>query len=82
MEKVHKLQTTLIRIISEGFNDVKIPTWWTSFEEGTFKDFLVKYRSKDLRKLSHSSVKKSVAILQNILNSTSSNKCVLLFYIC
>lgn len=71
MEKFYKFQTTLIRIMSKGFTDVKIPTWWSSFEEGTLKDFLLKYRSKDLRKLAHSSVKKSITVLQNILSSTS-----------
>ncbi|XP_033223873.1 phospholipid-transporting ATPase ABCA1 isoform X3 [Belonocnema kinseyi] len=76
MEKIYKFQTTLIRSMSEGFTDVKIPTWWSSFEEGTLKDFLLKYRSKDLRKLAHSSVKKSITVLQNILNSTSlKNNC-------
>ncbi|XP_043481651.1 ATP-binding cassette sub-family A member 13 isoform X2 [Leptopilina heterotoma] len=70
VEKMYKLQATLIQIASEGFQEVEVPIWWSSFKEETLKQFLTKYRNTDLRKLAHSSMKKSVGVLYNILNST------------
>lgn len=46
VEKMYKLQTTLIEIAAEGFKEVEVPTWWTSFMEGTLKEFLLKYKNK------------------------------------
>lgn len=46
MEKLEHVRSTIIRVVSEGFKDPKIPTWWTSFKEGTFKDFLSQYKKE------------------------------------
>lgn len=40
------IQSTIIRVASDGFRVPKVPTWWTSFKEGTFKDFLAEYRKE------------------------------------
>lgn len=49
MQRIHGFQTTLIRVLSEGFKQLKIPIWWTSFEEGTLKDFNAEYKKKVYR---------------------------------
>lgn len=46
LQRVQKFQATLIRVLSEGFKQPKIPAWWTSFEEGTLKDFVAQYKKK------------------------------------
>lgn len=45
-ERVQEFQNALIRVLSEGYKEPKIPTWWTSFEEGTLKDFNAQYKKK------------------------------------
>ncbi|KAK2584735.1 hypothetical protein KPH14_007066 [Odynerus spinipes] len=51
-------EDTIARISSEGFEYPKVPAWWTSFEEGFLKDFIMHYKKKDLRTLAHLVVKK------------------------
>lgn len=46
LQKVHGFQTTLTHALSKGYKQPKIPTWWTSFEEGTYKDFVAQYKRK------------------------------------
>lgn len=46
LNRIRKFQNTVIRVASEGFKEPKIPTWWTSFEEGTLKDFIAEYKRK------------------------------------
>lgn len=46
VEKLEHARSTIIRVVSEGFKDPKIPTWWTSFKEGTFNDFLSQYKKE------------------------------------
>lgn len=46
LQRVQGFQITLIRVLSEGFKQLKIPIWWTSFEEGTLKDFNAEYKRK------------------------------------
>lgn len=46
LQKLQGFQTTLIRVLSEGYKQPKIPVWWTSFEEGTYKDFAAKYKKQ------------------------------------
>ncbi|XP_023289550.1 uncharacterized protein LOC105698871 [Orussus abietinus] len=74
LEKLDRFQSSVIRASSEPFRKPKVPTWWTSFEEGTLKDFLKLYGSKDLHELSHTSVKRATAILKSVLDSYS-KKC-------
>nr|XP_033323682.1 uncharacterized protein LOC117218991 isoform X1 [Megalopta genalis]XP_033323683.1 uncharacterized protein LOC117218991 isoform X1 [Megalopta genalis]XP_033323684.1 uncharacterized protein LOC117218991 isoform X1 [Megalopta genalis] len=74
LERVDRLQSTIIRIISEGPRSPKVPMWWTSFKEGTFNDFLTHYRKEDTRALAHSAVKKLAKIGLDILNSDASSK--------
>ncbi|KAG7198455.1 hypothetical protein KM043_005838 [Ampulex compressa] len=69
LEKTEHLQATLVRVFSEGSKDPKVPTWWTSFEGGTYKDFSAKYKKKDLRALAHSAVKKLFSSVSTTMNS-------------
>ncbi|XP_050450054.1 uncharacterized protein LOC126850786 isoform X1 [Cataglyphis hispanica] len=69
LQSVQGFQTTLIRVLSEGFKQLKIPIWWTSFEEGALKDFNAEYKRKDTRVLADSMVKKSIKILKNFLET-------------
>ncbi|KZC04437.1 ATP-binding cassette sub-family A member 13 [Dufourea novaeangliae] len=46
LERIDRMQSTFVRIMSEGFKEPKVPTWWTSFKEGTFKDFLTQYKKE------------------------------------
>lgn len=46
LQRVQRFQDTLIHALSEGFKQPKIPAWWTSFEEGTLKDFVAQYKKK------------------------------------
>jgi len=46
LQRVQGFQTTLIRTLSEGFKQPKVPTWWTSFEEGSLKNFIAQYKKK------------------------------------
>jgi len=46
LQSVQGFQTTLIHVLSEGFKQLKVPIWWTSFEEGTLKDFNAEYKRK------------------------------------
>jgi len=46
LQKVQRFQTTLIRVLSEGLKQPKIPAWWTSFEESTLKNFVAQYKKK------------------------------------
>lgn len=46
VQRIQKFQDTLIRVLSEGFKQLKIPAWWTSFKEGTLKDFVAQYKKK------------------------------------
>lgn len=46
LHRIQGFQATLIRVLSEDFKQPKIPTWWTSFEEGTLKDFVAQYKKK------------------------------------
>lgn len=70
MDQVEKFQSTLVRVLSEGYKQPKTPSWWTSFQESTWNDFKKQFNSKDLRSLSHSVVIKSTKVMQNILSST------------
>ncbi|XP_078047717.1 lipid droplet defective isoform X2 [Augochlora pura] len=74
LERVDRLQSTIIRVISEGPRTPKIPMWWTSFKEGTFNDFLTHYRKEDTRELAHFTVKKLAKIMLDILNQDASSK--------
>lgn len=49
LQSVQGFQTTLIRVLSEGFKQLKVPVWWTSFEDGTLKDFNAEYKKKVYR---------------------------------
>ncbi|XP_024889665.1 ATP-binding cassette sub-family A member 13 isoform X1 [Temnothorax curvispinosus] len=69
LQKVQKFQTTLIRVSSEGFKQPKIPAWWTSFEEGTLKEFVAQYKRKDTRTLAYAMVKKSISLLRKFLET-------------
>ncbi|XP_011868082.1 PREDICTED: uncharacterized protein LOC105562133 isoform X2 [Vollenhovia emeryi] len=73
LQRVQTFQATLSRVSSEGFKPPKIPAWWTSFEEGTFKDFVAQYKRKDTRALAYSMVKKSVTLLRNLFKDTQTN---------
>lgn len=46
LQRLQKFQTVLIHALSEGYKQPRIPTWWTSFEEGTYKDFVAQYKKK------------------------------------
>lgn len=46
LKRIRKFENTVIRVSSEGFKKPKIPAWWTSFEEGTLKDFVAEYKKK------------------------------------
>ncbi|XP_019697173.1 ATP-binding cassette sub-family A member 13 isoform X1 [Harpegnathos saltator] len=71
LQKLQGFQTTLIRgISSEGNRQLKIPTWWTSFEESTYKDFVAQYKRKDMRVFADSMVKKTMSLLKNILKTS------------
>ncbi|XP_014474957.1 PREDICTED: ATP-binding cassette sub-family A member 13 isoform X2 [Dinoponera quadriceps] len=74
MQWLYGFQTTLIRALSEGYKQPKIPTWWTSFEEGTYKDFVAQYKRKDIKVLADSMVKKTVLLLKNILKTYFNTK--------
>ncbi|XP_066598930.1 uncharacterized protein ldd isoform X2 [Prorops nasuta] len=74
LEKLYQLESTLIRASLEGFRTPKYPFWWTSFEEGTLKDFNALYKSKDSRELAHSIVKKTTGLIKNLLKNTTNNQ--------
>ncbi|XP_032690190.1 uncharacterized protein LOC116853290 isoform X2 [Odontomachus brunneus] len=74
LQKLQGFQTTLIRVLSEGYKQPKIPTWWTSFEEGTYKDFEAQYKKKDARALAHLIVKKIMSQLENVFKRHVNNK--------
>ncbi|XP_011684588.1 PREDICTED: uncharacterized protein LOC105447955 isoform X2 [Wasmannia auropunctata] len=67
LQRVQKFQTALVRALSEGFRQPKIPAWWTSFEEGTLKSFTAQYKKKDAKTMAYSMVKKSISIMKNFL---------------
>ena len=46
LQRVQGFQTTLIRALSEGFKQPKVPAWWTSFGEGNLKNFIAQYKKK------------------------------------
>ncbi|XP_026675626.1 uncharacterized protein LOC108632621 isoform X2 [Ceratina calcarata] len=73
-ERMDHVQSTLIRIATEGFKTVKIPAWWTSFKEGTFEDFLSNYKKENPRALAHLVVKKVSTIARNIINSAKTTE--------
>ncbi|XP_029170086.1 LOW QUALITY PROTEIN: uncharacterized protein LOC114939826 [Nylanderia fulva] len=80
MQRVRGLQTTLVRVLFEGFKQLKIPIWWTSFEEGTLKDFNADYKKKDTRTLADLMLKKSVKLLRSYLETqTDVNNCTWCF---
>ncbi|XP_076176197.1 lipid droplet defective isoform X2 [Ptiloglossa arizonensis] len=74
LELLDRVQSMIIRVASEGFKEPKVPAWWTSFKEGTFQDFLSRYKKEDSRTLAHSVVKKVSTILRNVLNSTANSE--------
>jgi len=43
---IRRFQNTVNRVSSEGFKELKTPTWWTLFEEGTLKSFVTEYKKK------------------------------------
>ncbi|KAL6258986.1 hypothetical protein P5V15_008908 [Pogonomyrmex californicus] len=69
MQRVQSFQTSLIRFSHEGFKQLKIPAWWTSFEEGTLKDFVAQYKKKDTKALAYSTIKKTISIFRNFFES-------------
>ncbi|KAL0111880.1 hypothetical protein PUN28_013230 [Cardiocondyla obscurior] len=69
LQRVQEFQATLIRVLSEGYKQPKIPTWWISFEEGSLKDFNAHYKKKDSRTLAYSMIKKSISILRKFVES-------------
>nr|XP_031839600.1 uncharacterized protein LOC116430078 isoform X2 [Nomia melanderi] len=84
LEKMDHALWTVVHAASGGFKEPKVPAWWISFMEGTFKDFLAKYRKEDPRKLAHLTVTKLMRIVGrhlekedctplNILNSQLTN---------
>ncbi|XP_014612694.1 PREDICTED: uncharacterized protein LOC106791527 isoform X1 [Polistes canadensis] len=74
VDVVNSLASTLIRVGSEGYKNPKVPTWWTSFEEGTLKDFSLQYKKKDLRTLAHSVVNKFGNVIKDLTKTSSSDK--------
>ncbi|XP_020291877.1 uncharacterized protein LOC109858741 isoform X2 [Pseudomyrmex gracilis] len=74
LHRIQGFQATLIRVLSEDFKQPKIPTWWTSFEEGTLKDFVAQYKKKDVKTLTYSMVKKIIVIFKNLLEVQPSSK--------
>ncbi|XP_028048892.2 uncharacterized protein LOC105837746 isoform X2 [Monomorium pharaonis] len=72
LQSVQRFQDTLIRDMSEGFKQPKIPAWWTSFEEGTLKDFNAQYKKKDSKTLAYAMVKKSMSVLKHFLETQES----------
>ncbi|XP_076284763.1 lipid droplet defective isoform X2 [Lasioglossum baleicum] len=74
LERVDRMQSTIIRIISEGPREPKVPSWWTSFKEGAFNDFVAHYKKEDPRALAHLTVKKLTKIALDILNFDTDSK--------
>ncbi|XP_015191826.1 PREDICTED: uncharacterized protein LOC107074670 isoform X2 [Polistes dominula] len=74
VDEVNNLASTLIHVSSEGYKNPKVPTWWTSFEEGTLKDFSFQYKKKDLRTLAHSVVNKLGNVVKDLMKTSSSAK--------
>ncbi|RLU15876.1 hypothetical protein DMN91_011632 [Ooceraea biroi] len=74
LNRIRKFQNTVIRISSEGFKEPKIPAWWTSFEEGTLKDFVAEYKKKDMKSLAYSMVKKTMSLLRNLFEDQLNSK--------
>ncbi|XP_072756384.1 uncharacterized protein Ldd isoform X2 [Anoplolepis gracilipes] len=74
LQRVQGFQTTLIRVLAEGFKQLKIPIWWTLFEENTLKDFSAEYKRKDTRALADLMVKKSIKILKSFLETQIDTK--------
>ncbi|KAK0086066.1 hypothetical protein PV325_003922 [Microctonus aethiopoides] len=74
MEQFERFQSTLVRILNEGYKQPKIPTWWTSFQESTLNDFKKQFKNKDLRTLSHTIATKSTKVMRNILNLSKNLK--------
>ncbi|KAI4485555.1 hypothetical protein M0802_012731 [Mischocyttarus mexicanus] len=70
VEIVNNLVSTLIRVGSEGYKYPKVPTWWTSFEEATLKDFSLQYKKKDLRTLAHSIVNKLGNVAKDLMKTS------------
>ncbi|XP_067204074.1 uncharacterized protein ldd isoform X2 [Linepithema humile] len=68
-QRVQEFQNALIRVLSEGYKEPKIPTWWTSFEEGALKDFKAQYRKKDTKALASAMVTKTVSIARNLIKT-------------
>ncbi|XP_043253492.1 retinal-specific phospholipid-transporting ATPase ABCA4 isoform X1 [Colletes gigas] len=73
-ERLDHIRSTIIRVASDGFKEPKIPTWWTSFKEGTYKDFLSQYEKEDSRALAHSVVEKLSTIARDVLNSAANSE--------
>ena len=73
-DRMEHIQSTIIRVASDGFRVPKVPTWWTSFKEGTFKDFRAEYRKEDSRALAHLLVKKISTVVKDILNSSANTE--------
>ncbi|XP_076760468.1 lipid droplet defective [Xylocopa sonorina] len=79
-EVMNHCKGTFTRLVFEGFKEPKIPTWWTSFREGTFEDFLSEYKKEDPRELAHSAVRKIFSTAKKILNSTrNTEECCVTF---
>ncbi|KAF7403454.1 hypothetical protein HZH68_006248 [Vespula germanica] len=74
VDEVNSLVFTLTRVSLEGYKNPKVPTWWTSFEEGTLKDFSLQYKKKDLRTLAHSVVNKLGSSVKNLVKTSSTAK--------
>ncbi|XP_035722982.1 uncharacterized protein LOC118441973 isoform X2 [Vespa mandarinia] len=74
VEEINSSLYTLIRVSLEGYKNLKVPTWWTSFEEGTLKDFSLEYKKKDLRTLAHSVVNKLGSLVKNLVKTSSTAK--------
>ncbi|CAK9819447.1 ATP-binding cassette sub-family A member 13 [Anthophora plagiata] len=74
LDRMQHIQSTIIRVASEGFKQPKVPPWWTSFKEGTFKDFVSHYKKEDSRALAHLAVKKVSTTMRNILNTVENTE--------
>lgn len=72
-----KVQKNLLRLLHNGTQPLKVPSWWTSFEAGTWSDFIDQYGKKNPKSIIHPIINRIVMIFRDLIKSTYGNeRCV------
>ncbi|XP_043289977.1 uncharacterized protein ldd isoform X2 [Venturia canescens] len=65
-----KLQKNVLRLLHNGTQPARVPSWWTSFEAGTWTDFTNQYQNKNPKPMIHSIIDRIAIVFKDIIKNT------------